>query len=374
MDVKENAVLLNSKLSIIGSLLFGLATLNGLAAVGAPSAHSALSAGVPAQIQFDGCTGVAATPAYPSSLSSDAPTSAWSAIVHREVDALGSAMCVRVLRIASLELTGVLSEDSLSQPDVQLVLTAALHVNPDDECYARAHLVASRLGALAVPHAKLFVVGDVYNPHTKKTWAYHVAVLVPVKDPGDKVVLRIVDPALSAGVPLSLGDWLKAVSASRPVGASGARPPLMAIEVANRGQLYPSISRAGSQTASPPIVSFDRNCREARTSKEFSLFGSGQTTWRLTKFKLDCTTETKGYCIVELPKRRLTKLGRFEHFAVSTKVWKPVDLARWQKNRGAKVRMSVTRSQWLPADGARTLDGLVTSIMPDGSAEACQDF
>jgi len=320
------------------------------------------------RLAFAQCTGAPETPAYVSPLADASADSKWRRAVDAEVSRSTGGVCAKVARVAPDDkVQAAIPIGRLTAPDVLQTLMAALHIDPDEECYARAHLVASRLGSLPVSHAKIFAVGDVYNPRTKEPWTYHVAVVVPAIDDGGTENLRVLDPALKGGPVFTLGDWLAAVTASRPAKEAA---PIVAIEIADRGQLYPSITARGSNPQNPPSTDFRDNCEIAKKAQKFSLFGAGQTTWKFNSFGLDCAAAASGYCIILPPEKRA---GRQEEFAVSTNMWPREMLEGWA-SREIRVRVSVTRKEQLAAAESAGLSGMVTAIMPHGTEAACTDY
>lgn len=80
---------------------------------------------------------------------------------------------------------------------------------PLDGCYARAHLMASRMDDLGIVSGKAFIEGDLYvqTKLGEAGWSYHVASLVMVKVNG-KNVPTIFDPAIF-DKPVSYEVWKK---------------------------------------------------------------------------------------------------------------------------------------------------------------------
>lgn len=319
----------------------------------------------PTAFTFKNCSGQPQTSVFASSLP-DEPQTPWRELVDAELAGLSDGSCARTVRVASIAWGDPIVADRLAERDVLETLTAALDIKPNDECYARAHLVASRVGALSVPHAKIFVVGDVFNPNNDKPWNYHVAVLIPVDEAGGKRTLRVIDPALAGGPLFTLAAWLDGVKPKR--GQIGSDAAKLAVEIADRGQLYPSITQAGASL--PPLTDFKASCVEARKAKEFSMFGSGHTTWRFRSFTLDCGGAENGFCIIQPPEPRA---GQYERFGVSTHLWPKAQLERWRDEK-TEVRVSVTRKAELSSAAGKNLDGMVTSLMSSNTVAACQDF
>lgn len=81
---------------------------------------------------------------------------------------------------------------------------------PDDGCFARAAMAASKLIEWKIPPVnKIFIFGNLRvqtenSPHGQVTWWYHVAPLVSVD--GEAFVL---DPAISPNEPLPLKSWVE---------------------------------------------------------------------------------------------------------------------------------------------------------------------
>ena len=101
---------------------------------------------------------------------------------------------------------------------------------PDDGCYARAQLMASRMQSLGVTPGKIwaFAQGDQFktrpdlptalvartpnHPNGSVSWKYHVAPLVAVRGDDGKTYGFIIDPALFKN-PVSLKDWKRSLMA-----------------------------------------------------------------------------------------------------------------------------------------------------------------
>jgi hypothetical protein len=80
---------------------------------------------------------------------------------------------------------------------------------PLDGCYARAHLMASRMDDMGIISGKAFVEGDLYVSTTigEAHWSYHVASLVLMKVNGVNVP-TVIDPGMF-DKPVSFEVWKK---------------------------------------------------------------------------------------------------------------------------------------------------------------------
>lgn len=86
---------------------------------------------------------------------------------------------------------------------------------PLDGCYARAHMMASKMDDLGIVSGKAFVEGDLFVPTKmgEAEWSYHVASLLMVKIKG-KNVPTIFDPAMF-DKPVSYEVWKKKLLADK---------------------------------------------------------------------------------------------------------------------------------------------------------------
>lgn len=108
-----------------------------------------------------------------------------------------------------IELT-VLSEQEASQVFKKLKDDEDNSFNfPLDGCYARAHLMASRMDDMGIISGKAFVEGSLYVDTTigEAHWSYHVASLVLVKVNGINVP-TVIDPGMF-DKPVSFEVWKK---------------------------------------------------------------------------------------------------------------------------------------------------------------------
>ena len=108
-----------------------------------------------------------------------------------------------------IELT-VLSEEEASQVFKTLKDDEDNSFNfPLDGCYARAHLMASRMDDMGIISGKAFVEGNLYVDTTigEAHWSYHVASLVLVKVNGVNVP-TVIDPGMF-DKPVSFEVWKK---------------------------------------------------------------------------------------------------------------------------------------------------------------------
>lgn len=108
-----------------------------------------------------------------------------------------------------IELT-VLSEQEAGQVFKKLKDDEENSFNfPLDGCYARAHLMASRMDDMGIISGKAFVEGDLYVKTTlgEAHWSYHVASLVLVKVNGVNVP-TVIDPGMF-DKPVSFEVWKK---------------------------------------------------------------------------------------------------------------------------------------------------------------------
>lgn len=332
----------------------------------------------PIPITFDdiGCTGKPVKPVYKSKLPIDDQSDRWSNIIQDAVKGASANRCLKVLRIAPRNGNG--NGDSTFKPidlsiienrNAHLSLLAAIHINPNDQCFDRAHLLVSRLQSVTPTHGKIFIRGDVYNPHTGAPWEFHVAAVLAVTEQtpsGPKVSLRVLDPALKEGsFVYTLDEWLTGVTKAIPNG----KKPQIGLEFAARQQLFPSITEIGARDSSGIYYeSFMKSCKKAKEAKAFEFFGKDNTSWTInSKLKFDCTNPE--WCVMTMPEKRgFTR----ERFAIPTILWPKEHL---EKLTNASMRVSANRKT-VPLPGVQ---GIVTSIMqmpPDNVWQdiVCRDF
>lgn len=82
---------------------------------------------------------------------------------------------------------------------------------PPDGCYARAHLMSSRIEEqYGVEAGKIWAFGDLSaqteGAYGTVNWRYHVASVVPVAQPDGSVEYMVIDPSLADG-PITTAEW-----------------------------------------------------------------------------------------------------------------------------------------------------------------------
>jgi WXG100 family type VII secretion target len=95
-------------------------------------------------------------------------------------------------------------EDMSNEPDIAFNY-------PVDGCYARAHLMAERIGErYETTPKKVWAFGDLRvptsGPYGEIEWGYHVAPVVDVRQPDGSVVPMVIDPSISKK-PLTIEEW-----------------------------------------------------------------------------------------------------------------------------------------------------------------------
>jgi hypothetical protein len=86
----------------------------------------------------------------------------------------------------------------------------------DDGCFARTHLIATELFEQGLSTGKIWIAGDLKNPHQPtKQWYYHVATLIYVQT-DNEIEMRVIDPSPTVTRLLTVDEWLQQNMVSHP--------------------------------------------------------------------------------------------------------------------------------------------------------------
>lgn len=91
-----------------------------------------------------------------------------------------------------------------------------LPFNYFDGCYARAHVIGNELFTKGLSTGKVWLAGKLWNPREpSRQWNYHVAPILVVKAPDNKIAtVYVVDPTVDPENLLTIYEWLEKFSIS----------------------------------------------------------------------------------------------------------------------------------------------------------------